>query len=203
MSNYERIKDYLEHYFSEKNINFQIEISMKESSYNEQEKKYLYSGSRELQVISMDNIAKRGYKVSRNASGRPLNTVDAFLVDKENDWYLIEFKDCKISNKKDNIEKKGLANFLMLLDIFLYNETIADEGYNNMFEFARNKVTYILVCSRDKDPYSYDHIRSCDNSGEKYTPECLQKFKDYFLKDAYAYTEEYFEQRFVKKFAYD
>lgn len=60
--------------------------------------------------ISMDSLAKNGYKNIKPAQGKPVNTVDAVLVDKNNEWYLIEFKDCMIS-QKDNI-KKGMVNFL-------------------------------------------------------------------------------------------
>ena len=203
MSNYEQIKNYIEQYFRDKGVTFNIETGLKESSLNDAGNRYLYSGNRELQVISMDNVAKDGYKIIKGAKGKPLNTVDAFLADKENEWYLIEFKDCKISNKKDNIEKKGMANFLMLLEMFSEDSSVDIGGYASLFEFARNKVTYILVCSQEKNPYSYDQIRICDNLGEKYTPGCLLKFKEYFFKDAYAYTEDYFEKRFVKNFAYN
>jgi len=203
MSDYEEIKKHLQKYFFDKGVTLKIEETLKETSYNEMADRYLYSGSRNLSVISMDNIAKDGYRVIKSALGKPVNTVDAFLVDNNNDWYLIEFKDCKISSKKDNIEKKGMANFLMLLDIFNDEDSIKFEGSKNFFEFARKKLVYILVCSQDKDPYSYEQIRNCDNLGEKYRPDCLLKFKDYFFKDAYAYTEDYFENRFVRKFMYE
>lgn len=202
MTNYDKIKNYFEQYFATNNIYLQIETKLVDASYNDKEERYLYSGKRNLAVISMDNVANDGYRKLKNALGEPVNTVDALLVDRDNEWYFIEFKDCKISSKKDNIEKKGTYNFLMLLDILKDDNYKMWEGYSSAFEFARNKITYIVVCSSEKDPYSYDQIRSADIMGVKYTPPCLQKFKDYFFKDAYAYTIEYFENRFVNSFTY-
>ena len=207
MSNYERVKQLLERYFSQKGISVDLETDLHMSSINEQATpvNYLFCGKRNLSVISMDNIAQKGYRIAKAAVGKPLNTVDAFLADVNNEWFFIEFKDCKISSKKDNIEKKGMANFLMLLDIL---STMGEEckgvfDVDDPMKFAREHITYILVCSEDDNAYTYDQIRVCDVLGENYTPPCLQKFKDYFFKDAYVYTETYFENRFVKKFAYE
>ena len=204
MSNYERVKSLLGNYFADRGIAVDLEKDLHLVSLNEQGDKYLYEGERELRVISMDDIAKDGYKIIKGAKGKPVNTVDAFLADVNNEWFFIEFKDTKISSKKDNIEKKGMANFLMLLDLF---ESMGDEcklifDTENPMQFAREHITYILVCSMEKNPYVYDQVRIHDVTKEKYTPECLQKFKEYFFKDAYVYTEEYFEKRFVKNFKY-
>lgn len=202
MSNYERVKNFFEEYFKSKGVQLDLEISLRDSSYNDNGNNYLYDGKKELVAISMDTIAKYGYKVIKDAKGNPVNTVDAFLVDTNNEWYLIEFKDCQISKKKENIEKKGMGNFLMLMDIFYDGGNFDIGDYDNFLEFARSKITYILVCSKEKDGYSYDQIRASDIVGERYTPEPLMKFKDYFFKDAYAYTEDYFERRFIKEFSY-
>lgn len=207
MSNYERIKNSLARYFADRGVTVNLEKDLHIVSLNEQGDKYLFDGDNNLKVISMDDVAKYGYKRVKNAEGKPVNTVDAFLADVNNEWFFIEFKDSCISkkSKKDNIEKKGMTNFLMLQDIF---ETLGDEckevfGTDNPMKFAREHITYILVCSQDKNPYAYDQIRNYDATKERYTPDCLQKFKDYFFKDAYVYTEEYFEKRFVNKFVYE
>lgn len=207
MNNYERVKYLLKEYFDRKGIVVDLETDLHLASLNENAvpPTYLFGGRNNLQVISMDNVAKDGYRIAKSATGKPVNTVDAFLADVHNEWFFIEFKDCKINSKKDNIEKKGMANFLMLLDIL---SSFGDEGMD-VFDihapmaFARSHITYILVCSQDDNPYTYDQIRECDAIGERYTPPCLQKFKDYFFKDAYVYTEDYFEKRFVNKFAYE
>lgn len=130
-------------------------------------------------------IIKQGYKSVKGATGKQVNIVDAFLADVNNEWFFIEFKDTRISNKakKDNIKKKGMANWLMLLDIF---EKTGDKckdvfGVDNTMQFAREHITYILVCSQEKNPYVYEQVRNHDTTKETYTPECLQKFKEYFF----------------------
>ncbi len=213
MSNYEEFKNMLQQYFEDKGISFPIETTLRDSSENDHDKNelpvYLYTGEKNLPVISMDAVAQIGYKKSKeapNGSSHNVNTADAFLIDADKEWYFIEFKDCKISSKKDNIEKKGMANWLMLMDIFEHMEAdrcsdIVD--VNNLMQFARDHITYIVVCNSEKDPYTYEHVRSCDILKERYTPECLYKFKDFFFKDAYAYTEQFFEQKFVKNFVFE
>lgn len=205
MSNYERVKNLLVKYFSDRGIHIDLEKDLHVVSLNEQGDKYLFEGDKNLKVISMDDVARNGYRLVKHAEGKPVNTVDAFLADVNNEWFFIEFKDCKLSSKKDNIEKNGMANFLMLQDVFEEMGTECSDVFSaeNAMKFAREHIIYILVCSREKDPYTYEQVRFHDATKERYTPVCLQKFKDYFFKDAYAYTEEYFEKRFVNKFAYD
>lgn len=210
MSYYERFRDTLTRYFADKGITFEIETTLKEASKNEQKDltSFVYQGSADFNVISMDEIARRGYKTAKQVFGSDklnLNTVDAFLISADNEWFFIEFKDCKLSSKKDNIEKKGMANWLMLQDIFFDMGQAACEGLidlSNPCQFAREHITYIVVCSHEKDPYTWEQVRNMDRIRGHYTPECLFKFKNYFFKDAYAYTDEFFEHRFVKRFSF-
>lgn len=210
MSYYEEFKDALVRYFKEKGIEFEIETTLHDSSENDHDKNtaptYLYNGEKNLPVISMDAVAQVGYKRIKDApkgSKYNVNTADAFLIDVNKEWYFIEFKDCKISSKKDNIEKKGMANWLMLMDIFLDMDEDASSkiiDINNLMQFARKHITYIVVCNGEKDPHTYEQVKNSNLLGEHYTPECLFKFKYFFFKDAYAYTEQFFEKKFVKHF---
>lgn len=45
-------------------------------------------------------------------------------------------------------------------------------------------------------------MRNYKYKKKKYTPEYMQKMKEYLFKDAYVYTEIEFEREFVKKFQY-
>ena len=212
MYDYNSFRDALKRYFLEQEIIFEIESTLKESSKNDHGT-YLYTGSKsDLRVISMDAVAQIGYhklRLNEEIAGIPARTInvnssDAFLIDADNEWFFIEFKDCKLSSKKDNIEKKGMANWLMLMDIFMdMGAEVCDDIFDsqNPFKFARKHITYIIVCNKDKDPYTYDQVRNQDKLHERYTPECLYKFKYYFFKDAYAYTTDFFEQRFIKGFS--
>lgn len=210
MSYYDKILSLFNDYLKDNKISLELETDMHEASMNEnssEETNYLYTSSRKLKVISMDKLSQYGYRVINGISGtkRSLNTVDAFFIDNNNYWYFIEFKDCKLRSKKDNIEKKGMANWLLLLDVF-YSlgaekcKDIIDLG--NPVQFAKDHVIYIVVCSAEKDPYTYQEVKNCSLLGEYYTPECLYKFKDYLFKDAFAFTEDFFEQKFTKAFKY-
>ncbi len=62
---------------------------------------------------------------------------------------------------------------------------------------------YCSFFSEDKYPYSQNRVREFDKISKKYTPECLEKFKQFYFKDSYAYTVDYFEKRFLSTFAYE
>ena len=81
MSNYERVKELLKNYFAERGIIVDLEKDLHVVSLNEQGNKYLFEGERNLKVISMDDIARDGYKQIKESEGNPVNTVDAFLAD--------------------------------------------------------------------------------------------------------------------------
>lgn len=192
-----------------------IPISLKEASKNSADKENIvcfYNG-RELDVIDMDGIAKNQYKSIRiydeyeNTTDDIVNTTDGFIIDNANTWYFIEFKDSKIngSSTKNNVIKKAYGNWYMLLDI-LYNSTDDKKyvkfDYSNPVKFAKKNVVYILVCSSSKNPNVVTQVRNYKYKKKKYTPEYMQKMKEYLFKDAYVYTEIEFEREFVKKFQY-
>lgn len=122
----------------------------------------------------------------------------------------IEFKDSEIradnSGLKNNVLKKAYSNWYMMLDVLYYMNCkgMPYNGfdYNNPMEFAKNHVYYILVCNEQKNPRAYQQIKNRDLLGEKYTPPFMQRLKDYLFKDAYIYTNTFFERKFVHRFTY-
>lgn len=89
----------------------------------------------------------------------------------------------------------------MLLDI-LYE--MKEQGktnelfdYTNPIRFGKEHVHYVLVCSKEKNPQIVQQILK-----KRYTPPFMEKLKDYLFKDAYAFTEDYFEMDFVHQFTY-
>ena len=209
MTKYEDFRDTLDLYFKSKGIKFKFESTLHDSSKNTDQNRYLYNGKKDLSVISLDLVAQNGYKklkrVPDEKEHKSVNTPDAFLIDSNNEWFFVEFKDCGISKKKDNIEKKGLANWLMLMDIIFdmdENDRSRIVGISNLMKFAREHISYILVFNGEKDSHAYEQVKNNSLINGHYTPCCLYKFKDYFFKDAYAYTEEYFEREFANKFRY-
>ena len=135
----------------------------------------------------MDEVAK-AYKKYRGVSCNPLNSVDAFLIDSNNVWYFIEFKDCKIgSSKKDNVEKKALNNILMIIDIFkrsAHYENVAFDNDDPLF-FIKNNCVFILVAAESENFELSTRVHDCCCVlDEKYTPDYLEKLKYYYFKDA-------------------
>lgn len=179
---------------------------------NKQKANYVYIGKKDLNVLDMDLIAKKAYKIIKHAEGKDniINTADAFVINYTNDWFFIEFKDSEIkaenSGLKNNVLKKAYSNWYMMLDI-LYSMNEAGERFpqfnlDNPVRFAKEHVNYILVCSRAKNPTVYQQIKNHDLIGETYTPPFMQRLKDYMFKDAYVYTEEFLERKFVNGFEY-
>ncbi len=173
---------------------------------------YVYDSSNELNIINMDHVANCGYKKAKGVMGSPdnINTVDAFIIDCNDEWYFLEFKDSEISGGKDglknNVLKKAYSNLYMLLDILYYMNKYGMEypsfTYEQPIEFVKQHINYILVCNSEKNAITYSRVKDKSLTGEHYTPEFMQRLKDYIFKDAYVYTEDYLEKLFVEKFRY-
>ena len=68
--------------------------------------------------------------------------------------------------------------------------------------YDNGHVHYILVCSGEENPKIYNQVKNQALLKQNYTPPFMRRLKDYLFKDAYVYTENFFEEEFVKKFAY-
>ena len=100
MTNHQRMVEFIESYFREKSVELTVETNLHDASKNDDGQNticYLYDKEPNLEVIDMDKIAKDGYKVVKCIDGNPISTADAFIVNKDNDWYFIEFKDTKVN----------------------------------------------------------------------------------------------------------
>lgn len=196
MSNFDVFKDTVMRYLMRNGIELSFLSSLHEVSLNNtnDESRYLCNSGGDLEVVSMDVLAKDGYRKVKASSLKenPITTVDAFMINKNNEWYLIEFKDCPIrSDKKttkDNIIKKAYEN--AIFDVV------------NPVKFAKLHVYYILVCSADKNANIYNQVKNKALLNQNYTPPFMQRLKDYIFKDAFVYTEDFFEKKFVNNFVY-
>lgn len=221
MNNYQKFILLLQNYLKEnlaisdndiQELSTQFLSDMKNASLNDSNNNYLYNGDKKLNIIKMDDFADFYRRIkSKNATKEDnVNAVDAFLINKDNVWFLIEFKDTKIksgvSKIKHNIIRKAYGNWYMLLDI-LYNMRekifIDNFDYNNPIEFAKNNVVYILVCSGNLNPQIRSSVSDAKSTKRYYTPPFMNKLKWYLFKDAYVFTELYFEKEFVNKFEYE
>lgn len=217
MTNYEIFKTFLTQ-FNKFNISNNFEVTLSDASYDDNNKVYVYDSSRKsLNVLNFDDFVQQVYLrnffstnevqefiKTKSLSMYSLASVDAFLIDKNGEWFFIEFKNQAIKNTKDSVEKKAYQNLFWITDLFLSdkanNKTFFDSS--NPIEFSRKHITYILVVSKDKNFNDYEKIRGLELAGEKFRPIFMEKLKHYVYKDAYVYTEDLFESYFVKKFEY-
>ena len=132
--------------------------------------------------------------------------VDAICANQNNEWFLIEFKNCPIykSTSKGNelnkevissIRQKMFGSLWLLFSMasFAHKDLFGDD----ITEFARTHFTYIAVVSREKNPDEFRRIHESPNYC--YTPSYLKKYVGYYFKDVYMMTENEFS-RFINDF---
>ncbi len=218
-SYFERFQEILKEFFTSNSEEISIiPISLHEASKNDADKNnitFFYNG-KDISVIDMDKIAQNPYRSIRilkefdNTKDDIVNTADGFVINKDNQWFLLEFKDTKIeggkSALKNNIIKKAYGNWYMLMDILFNTEDhesmYPDFDYSNPVKFAKENVVYILICNSKCNPNVVTQIRNHKLINKKYTPIFMQRLKEYLFRDAYVYTEIDLEREFVKKFEY-
>lgn len=212
MSNFNRMAAMIDYYLINNGIDQGIKTDLHEASINDSVKGapvvYVYN-RKNIEVIDMDAIARTGYKKIKNRlyiEDDPINSVDAFLINKDNDWYFIEFKDAAIDKSKDSIIKKAYSNWYMLMDILYEMRGTSYEyplfDYCNPIKFAQEHVYYIVVCTLEKNPTIYMKIKNQVLLDSTYTLPFMRRLKSYLFKDAYVYTEDFLDRRFVKGFSY-
>lgn len=216
MNNYENWCNLIEQYTKSFNISIpsNLECSMKEASFDSDNKFYVYNYDDKTKVLNLDIFCKNIYYniYGDSKKSNTVNSTDAFLINKDNHWFLIEFKNSAINSKKaslkDGIFKKGYSSCLALMDVLYYSKNTLginlNFDYENPINFFKNNVTYIVVCSKEKNAAVAKNNLNYFNSTHhySYTPPFLSRLKSYLFKDAIIYTEEYFEREFVKSFCY-
>ncbi|MBQ8724441.1 MAG: hypothetical protein IJY74_02060 [Oscillospiraceae bacterium] len=180
---------------------------MKDASYDDENKTSVYEFEPDMEVLKLDDFSqilgaahhkaiKAKYPEERNLQQHTPSAVDAVCIDENNNWYLIEFKNQKIDSKVlGSVKKKMLSSLWLLFHTFSLN----GYGMDDITKFAREMVTYILVCSRDKNRYDARLINQKELLGEHYTPNSLYGYIDYYFKDVYVYTEAELRS-FIAKF---
>lgn len=217
MSNYEIFKAFITQ-FNKFNISQNLEVTLTDASFDKNNEVYVYGSSKKsLNVLDFDAFVQQIYLrkffsadeiqefiKAKSLSTYSLSSVDAFLIDKNGEWFFIEFKNQAIKNAKDSVEKKAYQNLFWITGLFLSDKSNNKPFFDslNPIEFARNHITYILVVSTDKNFMNYEKMHFLERSGEKFRPNFMEKLKHYVYKDAYVYTEDLFESCFVKEFEY-
>lgn len=216
MTNYDQIKEILKQFSDKYVTKIIIESKMsdvsedKAASKRTEKKVLLYEDNRKyMQVIDMDEIAHKAYRVARYPESvkedDSLASADAFVINADNMWYFIEFKNQEITKAKDSVTKKAYQNWYWLVDVLReMKDTIQYNNFNyeDPISFARENVTYILVVSQEKNYNNVKKMHDCKLAGQKFLPQYMEKLEKYTFKETYVYTPEMFEQKFVKKFEY-
>lgn len=216
MTNYDQIKEILKQFSDKYVTRIIIESKMsdvsedKAASKRTEKKVLLYEDNRkDMQVIDMDEIAHKAYRVARYPESvkedDSLASADAFVINADNMWYFIEFKNQEITKAKDSVTKKAYQNWYWLVDVLReMKDTIQYNNFNyeDPISFARENVVYILVISQEKNYNNVKKMHDCKLAGQKFLPQYMEKLEKYTFKETYVYTPEMFEQKFVKKFEY-
>lgn len=216
MTNYDQIKEILKQFSDKYVTKIIIESKMsdvsedKAASKRTEKKVLLYEDNRkDMQVIDMDEIAHKAYRVARYPESvkedDSLASADAFVINADNMWYFIEFKNQEIAKAKDSVTKKAYQNWYWLVDVLReMKDTIQYNNFNyeDPISFARENVTYILVVSQEKNYNNVKKMHDCKLAGQKFLPQYMEKLEKYTFKETYVYTPEMFEQKFVEKFEY-
>ncbi len=216
MTNYDQIKEILKQFSDKYVTRIIIESKMsdvsedKAASKRTEKKVLLYEDNRkDMQVIDMDEIAHKAYRVARYPESvkedDSLASADAFVINADNMWYFIEFKNQEITKAKDSVTKKAYQNWYWLVDVLReMKDTIQYNNFNyeDPISFARENVVYILVVSQEKNYNNVKKMHDCKLAGQKFLPQYMEKLEKYTFKETYVYTPEMFEQKFVKKFEY-
>ena len=214
MNNFDITTQYFVEYSKIHGVDFPNEFvsDLIKTSLDSNSKVSLYTNkANNLNVLDMDVFAKNIYYsvYGQNMCDNIINSPDAFLINNENHWFFVEFKNSEVSAKKSNLKgnilKKALCCIYSMIDVLSeVNNGDMLSAYPNPLNFFRSNVTYILVCSNEKNPtVSHRNVQQRTTTGKyRYTPEFMQKINSYLFYDAYVYTEKYFEEEFVKNFKY-
>lgn len=217
MTNFEIVHDFIKDYMQHCEKVVKLESNLHDTSKDDHDKsippEYVYEGDADLTVIDLDRFAQIPYKKSKGVK-TVVNSADAFLVNADNEWFFIEFKNSELekgdkkqrAELRNNIIKKAYSSWYMHMDmLYTMNELgkpLALFDYDNPIKFAKEHVHYVLVVPAKKNPAEYKKVHELKMAKKlPFTPNFMDRLEDYIFKSACMYTEGYFETEFVKKFS--
>lgn len=176
-------------------------VTLRETSFDSSNKEYMTQST--LEVINFDGLKEKFFKKIKNNSEQKLCSNDALYFCGDNEIYMIEFKNGRIT--KEEIYKLFWKNFDSVLIYMHYD--LQDIGK------LKDKLNYILVYNDDKNPdapgtsesisqsMSRNKLgqRLAENAKEEFVRFGLGYFKNYSFKSVYMLTKEQFEERFLSK----
>lgn len=170
--------------------------NMIKASEDDDNQAYVYNyPEHNMEVIRLDEYTKdfknkRRKEIPGLKDDHQPSAVDAVCVNKDNDWFLIEFKNQSLDEAVKSTPKKMLSSLWLIA--FLYSklsEKITDKS--DILKFARENVTFITVVSSEKNE-KYDETigATWEKNGSFYTPRKFKKYIGYYFKDVYVLTEK-------------
>lgn len=180
--------------------------TMKDASLddsNKNNKVYVYNYENyDMNILKLDEFSKIIKNIRTGQGYQPYipSAVDAVCIDFENNWYLIEFKNQEFGGRMvKSIKDKMLSSLWILFYAYSITGNISCISDNDIIKFAKEKVTYIVVCSKDKNLHNANLIHQAEEIKKHYTPNELQPYINYYFKDVYLYTE-YELRKFIVNF---
>jgi hypothetical protein len=180
-----------------KNLHFN-KMTMSESSYAKEGDPSSAMVESDIQVIKLDqlnglvNVYNREFNSSSTVN--EISAVDALYIDKNNQFYFIEFKSGKLSNiKNSDIHKKILNSLIVCQDIYDIN-----------LDYTRLNAFYIVVCSIPNTEASQELTRPHRNVLQRrhnLNPIIkfdLEKHKNSYFKDIHTLNISDFGSQFLQ-----
>ena len=96
----------------------------------------------DTQVVNFDMLKREFCNTYLKSSEETMKSVDCYLELDSGDVYLIEFKNGKIARNQILGLKLKLKDSLLLIN----------ESFDKNLKFCKNKIIYIVVYNRDKNP---------------------------------------------------
>ncbi|MBO5571655.1 MAG: hypothetical protein J5926_02930 [Ruminococcus sp.] len=180
---------------------------MLEASYSDSAKVSFYSDEFldpfiNMETIKLDEISK--YR--KQMLGLPEKSwfnefpaVDAICIDRNNEWFFIEFKNAKVDNEIKSIKQKMLNSLWFCFYMLSKSDKDDDVLNSDAIKFSREHITYIVVIKRDKNIDDAKEIEEKEGINEHYTHRKLIEVINYYFKDVYMLTEYEFRD-FILKF---
>lgn len=144
-----------------------------------------------MKVINFDKIPNE-YSRGKGWGCVPKSN-DALYIDVQGKWFFIEFKNGTI--QKDEVYRKLYDSLIMLIEWGIIPD----------FDFIRNNIVFILVYNEGKygkiqqaqaRDQNYNYIMKLAQQEERLFD--IDKFEGYLFKETHTYTQNLFENNFVK-----
>jgi hypothetical protein len=158
----------------------------------------VFMTSNKKKVVNFDRF--KDSVVAKYAINNGPNSCDALYMQSENEWFLIEFKNGKMSGKKVSQVRRKIFQSLLLLT----------EKLDRTICFTRENLNFILVYNEDmlgeNTPDEDTQRVALGNSlykptdGSEFRPFGLDGLQKLYFKEVYAWTKKEFDLNFVKRY---